>query len=281
MSSSPSILILVVIYNESLSLSSTIKSLISNKTYLSSVKLLIWDNSSTKQDYSCDIEQYVNDIEIVHTPENTPLAKVYNIVRESKLKNEEFCLLLDQDTIIPDNYFTSLFTAIEENPNINLFLPIIKSHNHIVSPGDLFLFKGKYWEEEQFGLVEAKNRLAINSGMFIKSNYFKNNFKGYNKELKFYGVDSYFMLEYAKINKFFITIPVIIEHDSALLDNDEEIIKKAFRFNDLLDGWIIINKRNFYVNFLYKIYIIYISLKWSLKYKNLIFLQKGLSKIFK
>ena len=45
-----------------------------------------------------------------------------------------YCLFFDHDTIIPEGYFSELLIAISENPDINLFLPIVKHHNLIISP---------------------------------------------------------------------------------------------------------------------------------------------------
>ena len=67
------------------------------------------------------------------------------------------------------DFFGKLNSAIMKRPDISLFLPLIRTEQAIVSPGDYKIFKGSYWEKEKYGVINAKNILAINSGMVILS----------------------------------------------------------------------------------------------------------------
>ena len=263
-------LLLVVIYKTSIKESKTIKSLLANKQYLNNSKLLIWDNSPIPQEVNDEIITIEN-IEYVHTPENLALSVIYNRVRKS-YENFDYIIILDQDTTFQNNFLPMLNKSIYENQDILLFLPLLVSHNIIVSPGDYIVFKGKHWKEKKIGLIPSKNLVAINSGMVINFDYFKNKFAGYDERLNFYGVDIFFMLEFQKYNKNVFVIDYKIQHESALLDKNENIDVKIFRFNDLKYAWKILNNSNIFKKIVIYLYICYSSLKMAIIYKNIGFL---------
>ena len=261
-------LILVIVYNEKIKDSSTYKSIISTKENLTNSTLIIWDNSKNNQKINNNELCFFKCVQYIHTPNNLSLSKIYNKVIQS---NEEYdyMIILDQDSSFSKNYFKQIQNSIKNNSTINLFLPIVKSDTTIVSPGDYKIFKGSYWKKEKYGKIKSKNILAINSGMVINFNYLKKEFKGYDERLRFYGVDTFFMFEYAKSNKYFYVLDYTFNHESALLNNKENIDKKIFRLTDLFYSWKITNEYKKYNLFFIKIYITFKIVKLVLKNKNL------------
>jgi len=260
-------LILIVIYNETIDESLTYKSLLGSSKYLNNSKLVIWDNSKISQKMNKNKISFFDEIEYIHTPENLSLSKIYNKVIQ--LNNGfGYMIILDQDSSFSINYFQEIEKATAENKDINLFLPIVKSSNTIVSPGNYKIFKGSYWKKEKYGKINSKDILAINSGMVINFNYLRNLFTGYDERLRFYGTDTFFMLNYSEHNKYIYIINYILEHDSALLNKNESIEKILKRERELLNAWILVNENNKFHLLLTYIYTIYKTVKLSLKYRT-------------
>lgn len=261
-------LILIVVYECKVKESLSYISLLKSSEYLSNSKLILWDNSPSIQSINTDNISSLQQAEYIHTPENMSLSKIYNRVIQ---ENEEYdyMIILDQDSSFSSDYFEKLNSAITKHPSINLFLPLIKSEQTIVSPGDYKIFKGSYWKKERYGIIDAKNILAINSGMVINFNYLKNIYKGYDERLRFYGTDTFFILEYAEDNDFLFVIDYVFKHKSALLDRDENVDKQIIRLNDLFFAWRIIHEHKKFNLILINIYILIRIFKLVIKYRNI------------
>ena len=261
-------LILVVLYKCKVKESLSYISLLKSSEYLNNSKLILWDNSPEIRSVEIHNLGFMKNIEYIHTPENMALSKIYNYVIQEH-EQYDYMIILDQDSSFSSKYIVKLNTAILKHPAVNLFLPLIKSEQTIISPGDYKIFKGSYWKKEKYGVIDAKNILAINSGMVINFNYLKNIYTGYDERLKFYGTDTSFMVTYSKDNNLLFVIDYVMKHDSALLDEDEDINKKIIRLNDLFFSWKIINEHKIFNLILINIYILIKIFNLVVKYKNL------------
>lgn len=269
----PNYLILIVIYNCSIHQSWTIESLKKAYSYLRNSKVIIWDNGPrAHQQLEVDaLRKDFGDVDYVYTPQNLSLAVIYNQVIRSH-HNYDYLIIFDQDSGFDPDFFEVLERAIrKEEGVINLFLPLVVSNQTIVSPGNYRIIKGKYWKKKRTGIVLAKNRVAINSGMVISFDYLKDSFSGYDERLLFYGVDVFFMLEYAKKNKYFYVFEYYLKHSSSsfLAESND---MKLFRFRGRKHAWEILHEKKLVNSILVKLYTIYASLRLSLKYKDLRFL---------
>jgi GT2 family glycosyltransferase len=225
--------VLVVLYKKRVSESETIQSLLNciNKEDL--YKIILWDNSPFPLQTSEIglLTHSFSSFEYKHTPENISLAKIYNITIKENF-NSELLMLFDQDSVITISYFELLKKGINENPKINLFVPLVKNGDQVVSPGDFAFINGKYWHNERSGIVESKNKLAITSGMVIRMSYLlSNSFIGFDERLKLYGIDTQFMIQYQKCNSNFFVINYVLKHNLSLYEN-EDISTKIKRFRD-------------------------------------------------
>lgn len=259
-------LILIVLYECKVKDSLSYTSLLKSSEYLSNSKLILWDNSPLLQNVK-NADCFKN-VEYVHAAGNISLSKIYNsVITENE--GYDYMIILDQDSSFSCHYFKKLNKAIIKHPSINLFLPIVKSDRTIVSPGNYKLFKGSYWNKEQYGVIYAKNIIAINSGMVINFNYLKNTYKGYDERLRFYGTDTFFMFEYSKDNNVLFVIDYVFKHASALLERSESIDKQIIRLNDLFFSWKITNEGKRFALMLINLYILIRIFKLVIKYKNL------------
>jgi hypothetical protein len=261
--------IVVVIYGTNLSDSITLRSLMDIGKAQLNFKLIVWDNSPKTATLS-EIE-WLKLIQVpfeyVNTPENISLAKVYN---KAVLKSNDaaFLVIFDQDSSFDKVFFQKAQFCIHSNPDINLFLPYIKTGNKIYSPGDYKIFKGKYWKKLEVGLTKAKKKVAVASGMIINLNYLIQHYPTFDERLKLYGIDSDFVLEYAKRNEFFFVIDYNLVH-SLSLNEEEEVDKKLFRFKHIKHSTRLISlKKSFLHYLLSEAFIFWISIKMFLKYKD-------------
>lgn len=265
------ILILIVLYKCPLTESATINSIIAQEEKFYSYKLVIWDNSPSpvSNQHLNELRKSI-DFEYISRPENVSLSKVYNTIIADY--NFDYVLLLDQDTGIPANYFKSLNEHLVKYSHINLFLPIVKNGDLIVSPGSFHYFKGKHWKAAPTGIVKAKNVLAVTSGMFISKSYFNNYNYKFDERLNLYGIDSSFMLQYADNERELCIIPLTFAHNSALWSNPSADVLLP-RFKNLTYAWKMILKDKPGSRFLYSIYSIYLSVKLAIKYSDIRFLK--------
>jgi GT2 family glycosyltransferase len=263
------ILVLVVLYKTIPSHSETLNSLISQ--YLGgSIQLVIWDNSPERmpQDEE-DILRNKIAFEYIHQSSNTPLSKLYNEVATNF--NFQYILLLDQDSHIPNNYMATLKTSIHSHPNIELFLPIVKNKEVIVSPGHFQMFKGKHWSSVKYGVLKSQNTLAITSGMCISKRYFNDYNYRFDERLNLYGIDTKFMLDFSKNVDELYVLNLPFKHNSALWSNSsaDELIP---RFRNLRNAWKIILDDRPLPHFLSKLHNVYVSIKLAIKFKDIRFL---------
>ncbi len=117
--------LVIVLYNCKLEDSKTFISirnaLLEKKDY---ADLLVYDNSKLSQKIA---GKYPNlNIEYFHDSKNSGLGAAYNKgARIATEKNYKRITLLDQDTIFDQDFFIKLDKAIIDNPQLNIFAPIL------------------------------------------------------------------------------------------------------------------------------------------------------------
>ncbi|WP_336966298.1 hypothetical protein [Sphingobium aquiterrae] len=266
------LLILVVVYGRPWRDSETLASLLKAGD-LAGHKVTIWDNSPTiHQDDSllAEFRERGADINFVLAPDNRSLSEIYNLISE-EAAHFDGLMLLDQDTALPSSFIRSLSTDMRNNADVNLFLPIVRCGSRIVSPGSLILFKGKHWKEERRGRITSKNLACITSGMTIRSAYFAQKSLPFDQRLNFYGIDTKFMLDYAKVDSFAYITDATLVHDSALWSpiSKDEFLK---RFRLLRKSSLIVFGGSPIRYFLALLYQTYCSIKYAIIYKDIRFI---------
>lgn len=262
-------LFLVVLYKKKISECETIESLARMSGEFDK-NFVIWDNGGLYQDeLELDsLKKLKGDFFYICDGKNTGLAHIYN-----KISNEnifDYIVILDHDTNLPNNYLFVLDGAIKSNNDIKLFLPLIYSENKLVSPGDLHVFKGKHWRKEVCGLVDSKSKLAITSGMALSKKYIANNKKTFDERLRLYGIDTRFMVEYARNEDKFFVFPAKIIHHTMLWSNPAADIM-LFRFRNLRRSWFIVFSDSTLKVLMLLPYSVFVSIKMAIKYKDIRF----------
>jgi hypothetical protein len=259
--------ILVCLYNKQISESDTIQSLLKIDSLFDKIQLIIWDNSPMKNSVG-GISSIFKNVTYIHTPKNTPLSKIYNKTIENQTDENCFLMICDDDSIIPLSFFNNLQKSISSNTNINLFLPIVKSNEQIISPAKNYIIKSKHFKNLEAGVISTKNITAINSCMVISNKVFTNGFK-YDEKLTFYGTDDYFMYHFSKNYTHLCIIDEKIKHNLSM--NNKDILNKLRIFKQIKKANKIIYKDNLFERNLSSLNILIVSLKLALKYKDLEF----------
>ena len=273
-------LIVVVIYKQLLLESSTIDSLCKCRQFLVSSLVLIWDNSlqAQSEDQLTLVTRLLPHVEYHHSSENLWLSKIYNRVIQDYFKESrsnfypQDLILFDQDSSFDETFFVQLALSKQECPDCQLFLPTVMAPPHLISPADLYYFKGSYWKKRKFGQVRSRFHTAINSGMVISSTYLKTGFVGYDERLAFYGTDNYFMKQYAKSHTFFYVCDYVMQHKLSKFQ-DEELETKLHRFRETIHAIKIINDSNVILSLLAQIYCFLYATRQAIKFRDMRFLQ--------
>ena len=266
------ITILICLYNKSVEESDTLQSLLQSDLNLVNATIYLWDNSPVclSSENLVFLKNRFNKVIYKHTPDNLALSKLYNKVIDEVVEKKGYLMLCDDDSNIPLNFFAVLVSQIEQHPVINLFLPQIFSDAVLVSPAKDYLVFTKHIKQIQPGLLVSNCTTAINSGMVISNRLFKNGFR-YDENLRFYGTDNFFMIEYARDNKFLNVLDVQIKH-SLSYNSSEDISNKVRIFKEIKRANRIIYQKDFFKRQLVIANNLFVALKLSLKYKTRLFL---------
>lgn len=265
------LIILVVLYKQSLTKSETLKSLQKNVNHHLEGTLHIWDNSPN-EDYCGDPSTFeLQGFETIYSwhPDNTPLSVAYNKVSAS-VGNNDFLLILDQDSELPPDFLAKMEVAIITFPEISLFLPKVHNGSKLVSPGKLLIFKGQHLKAIKTGRLPSKNMLAISSGMMISKKYLQE--RKFDERLTLYGIDTRFMIDYAKDKKQLVVVPTTINHNTALWSTSDPD-KLIPRLRNLISAWPIVFEEKTLARPAAVMYGYYLRFKMTIKYKNTRFLR--------
>lgn len=265
-------LVLIVTYNVPLMESATIKSLIDSIDEIKDYSIFIWDNSENESKHE-ELKNIFesNGVNLIyeHHPENMPLSRLYNNIIFRYKDKFDYLFLLDHDSSFDGGFFSEVRDKKEKG--INLFLPIIKYKDTIVSPTKKFFLKGFYFKRKPYGIQRASNISAINSGMVISFDFLKKSFIGYDERLKFYGTDDYFMMEYCKYENELFILNYEFEHDLTLSTLNPSSDQLVNSYKQMLDAWDLIYSKSS-LRYLVKLYRVIHSTYTAIKYKNKNFL---------
>jgi hypothetical protein len=264
---------LVVLFGKNIEDSDTIQSLIRNSKVLENDMVYVWDNSPLALSIAAIdlLSQTFNQVKYHHTPENTVLSQVYNTVIEEVEQSSSYLILLDDDSTLPDSFFTEIIESTFCNATIELFLPQIYSGGVLVSPAKDYLFRTELIGTINSGLHRSKYLTAINSGMVIKIDFFKKGFR-YNNRLNFYGTDNFLMFEYSKQCKDLVVLDVKIDHDLSYNSTDD-INKKIKIFREIKRANKIIYADDSFKLALVSFNNFIVAIKKCITYKTLAFLH--------
>lgn len=271
-----SIEIIIVLYKCSLDESVTFSTLTKqlNKTSID-YELVIFNNDNKQKIESA---KYL----VVNSNENKKLEGAYNFALEKATKNgKNWILLLDQDTVITENYFNELEKLFSEHirPDLVAIVPKLVSNNKIISPvrvSSLMRFESEvnisgYTKKR----INALNSLSLFNAQFI------NSIGGFSKDYPFDMHDHWCYNQIYKHQKSVFIMNVIGEHNSSFVDFENNVsILRYKEFLNVQDKFTR-NELGLIVYFFYKIKILLRSVRQFYDYKNKTYSYATFLSVFK
>ncbi|HEX4153894.1 MAG TPA: hypothetical protein VHY75_16930 [Steroidobacteraceae bacterium] len=273
------ILALIVVYKTRLDCSETLLTL-SRQNSAGRLEVLVWDNSPHEASFAerAWLSAQFEHVSYRHDGQNTPLSALYNHVIERHLhhpvRKHDYLILLDQDSNLESAFLLKMSTAAVQHPDVNLLLPLVRAgaDGRLVSPANLYYFRGSAWKRLRLGLIKSRFTTAINSGMMISVDYLTNGFPGYPPEIPFYGTDNWLCQSYAEKNRWIFVVDTTIKHDLAQF-GDEPNDVRLWRHRQNIKALRFLNRRGFFRrNFCY-LYTTGTCLRRAMRYRDWRFLR--------
>jgi GT2 family glycosyltransferase len=162
---SPSLYVVVVLYQRGLTTSPTCQSLLRKKALHPQDTFLIYDNSPSS-DWAFIPEGW----QVVCNPKNGGLLTAYTYAfSQAKLKGCPWVLLLDQDTELPEHFLESIHANIAQmqtRSDVVAIVPVVRSGNRQVSP--VLPKLGRETPFQPRNVIETQWLSAINSGTCLR-----------------------------------------------------------------------------------------------------------------
>ena len=215
-----------------------------------------------------------------HEAENEGLSKIYNqVAKQSFDLGMDLFMISDDDTDYSNIRLSHCLEQVEhvlslpDAGGVGVFLPKLKSHGQLVSPGKRWLFMGRLEESVNSGFVASRNLLAINSGLIFTRNCFERMKPFYDERLRFYGTDTDFFVRYEKYYESAYVLDVLIDHD--LSEHSSGSVSRAvFRFDEMVRGLnISFSSHGMLVRLLLSLYLAVACLRKAWSYKSLDFIK--------
>ncbi len=207
--------IIIVLYkcelSESLSFQSLEKQLTEKKSNIQ-YDLLIYNNDTTR---TITHPIYT----VVNPTNNKMLAGAYNFALNKAINSKkEWLLLIDQDTEIPEKYFTEIKKFLLNNTNNDIVatVPFLISHNKYVSPEITQKFAWRQNRIAKSGIYEG--RVSAFNSMSLLNVKFLSDIGGFNTNYPLDMLDHWLYSQINKNKKKVCVLDVKITHNLSLLD---------------------------------------------------------------
>ncbi len=253
------------------------------KSYLNIVtsnklNIYIADNTDMPEwDYS-DLKEADNRINLHYFKFNNPgLSFVYNRGAEFAQNNQiPWLVLLDQDTILPLDFYEKYIQAVQEQNTIKIKVPcILIDNNRILSPSKYKGYRSYLYNNLEEGIYSLNENSFINTGMLVNTEFFLK-VGGYNENIKLDFTDHDFVHKCKQYAEEFEVMDVTLIQDlSSITNNKDQALKryslylrdlKEFKKNKKKQIMLLLN-----ADFLR-------LLKLSIQYKSFQFLKLRLKK---
>lgn len=211
--------------------------------------------------------------------DNTKLPLIYNHVAKVTFEaGSDLLMISDDDTDYRQYDFKRNLEVVKGflmdkkgREKVGCFIPQICSGGRLVSPGGRRLFKGHLLERVESGLVRSRNLLGINSATLITQSCYERMRPIYDERLNFYGTDTDFFIRYENYFDWIYVFSSVVDH-SLSEDSSESLERALFRWNDHIYALgVSFSSKGIVVRTLFFLYVIYLRLKLSLKYRSFAF----------
>ena len=157
--------VLIVIYNQPLEYSRTIRTLKAPETAL----IYVVDNST--MDYGNRAFAEAHGYIYIGMGSNMGLSKAYNrAISQMDMEDEVLCLF-DDDTMMDSRYFEKLSVAMDAHPDIDVFAPVVKDRKGMLSPCVMSSVACR--RVSSVDELPERGVSAINSGLAVRMRVFE------------------------------------------------------------------------------------------------------------
>jgi GT2 family glycosyltransferase len=226
------LLAVLVLYKERLEESATFSSLFgASHSFNERLRLLVYDNSPAPMHaveeprFEGGRVAYISDIS------NPGVSKAYNAGAQwARRLGCSHMLLLDQDTIFPQDAILAYINAIENNFDCALFAPLLVSGGRIYSPCRSVLNVNLPLRAIDAGRTSTRGVSVLNSGMCVAVDAFEK-IGGFDEAIPLDFADHDFFKRYRRHFDSFLLLDVRCEHGFS--DRETQDLDKAlarFRF---------------------------------------------------
>ncbi len=251
---------IIVVYNKNVNNSLTYQCLKKQEN----LQIIVCDNST--RDY--DNKEFVKNDGFCYIDMhgNAGLSKAYNkaldYIQYNNPHMKGFVMLFDDDTFIPDIYFSKLRSEIQTKRS-DIFLPIVKDEVGILSPS---VMKKYYCHRapENVWLVKQDELCGINSGMAIRLKIFKK--YRYNEKIFLDYVDHNFLRDMRKRHCRVSIMNVEIQQtfSSNIKDKEKELVRFKIFKKDINEFY----REGFWNRFFFYYVITRRKMQLTRKYRN-------------
>lgn len=238
---------------------------------------IIYDNSPDAEIDFCWIPLGFN---YIHNPENPGLAVAYNFALEqAKSKGHEWLLLLDQDTVLPGEYFESI-KNLQNIKNVVAYIPTVKSETDaslIISPTEVKM-GGFIPKLNAMAGIQENKISGINSGTLVKVDFMAS-IGNFNPAFPLDMLDHWYFREIYKKNKKIFLLDSAVYQNLSVSDIENNMSVTRYK-NFIAVESLFFSTGSFVQNILYRTRLLFRTIKF-LKLKDKSYSQLTIQKIFK
>jgi GT2 family glycosyltransferase len=224
---SPSLFVVLVLYRTDVFASSTVRSLLNQRTPPSGFlnRILLFDNSAQKQD--CSLAPCWD----YYWPDsNLGLAGAYNFaLAKARRVQCDWLLLLDQDTTLPPEFLANLhagLNAIQDDESVVACVPEVWMGETPVSPWIRKWYRNVPFKRK--GILVPRGIGAINSGTCVRTS-FVDGLGGFDRRFWLDFLDHWLFLRIEQSGKSISIADQRIEHDLSVRDYDKGVSLERYR----------------------------------------------------
>lgn len=218
------ILAIMVAYNRGIPQSDTYKSFmcaLAKNNCENIFSFLVYDNSPSSQNLDCSVPVSTS---YLHDPTNAGLAKAYNYALDEALSNGcDWLLLLDQDSILPEDFTVNLIKTaktINADENLVAIVPRVNCMGKIVSPS-IVKFGGRFRPVDvSIRGISYGQITSINSGTMLRTKFMKT-IGGFNTSFSLDYLDHWLFSTIHSNNKLVFISESVVEHELSIMDYEK------------------------------------------------------------
>ena len=237
-------------------------------------ELIIFNNDNRQQ---IDDSRFV----VVNSEENNKLSYAYNFALNRAVENGyNWLLLLDQDTTVPQGYFTRLQDFLKSGypENLAAVVPVLKSGEKILSPKAVSPFLRLESDINHKGYnkwITAINSMSLMNVDFLQS------IGGFSNKYQLDMLDRWSYTQIMKHNKQVYVLDLCSNHNLSFLNLEENITPARYSDYMKVESIFVADEMNHFYRVFHKIKLFVRSLRQLVKYKNKTFSKITFSYIFK